>query len=436
KPEAKKDGKVHIQTIVPNLNRTAEVVVAAVPADAVSQLGVGDTVRIDNESNGRWDCARLIPDTACQAACTDSIACKERCWTFRVHLASDVNRDKPEVHKLTFYKGDAFVMGDRDPEAQKACTVKADAKVVHVVDKFGVDVKFHFDSEELNFKAGDTLSPLAEGMGLHRARPELRRFMGFAQLILDLGDPAIYAQHTHSGEIVYGDGKKVDTHTVVLNSVGDINVPVNTGAAIGRCAGLLDWTKPVAEWGGRTVNQALVDTKVLQAIDVIPHFKDSKGKGVLFDPEDLSGSATAADKLPPQGVKVAYAQAMKRGKDGFEVPRLNPPLHKYAITKDATGGMSGSFFPYVKPEGQHGFWWPGQHVDFLVKQCKADVKAAKGSKADEDACDTKDHFDHGTLILSAMGRFLASRGKTFEFEPCMVTMSCKGDVRPAPKPRK
>ncbi|MCO4764333.1 MAG: hypothetical protein KC502_22675, partial [Myxococcales bacterium] len=41
KPEAKKDGKVHIQTIVPNLNRTAEVVVAAVPADAVSQLGVG-----------------------------------------------------------------------------------------------------------------------------------------------------------------------------------------------------------------------------------------------------------------------------------------------------------------------------------------------------------------------------------------------------------
>lgn len=428
RPQAKADGEVDVVTIVPNLNRTAEVKVAAVPADAVAKLRVGDSVRVDNDGNGEWDCARLIADKPCIAACKKDSTCESRCWTFRVHIASDVNRDTPQAHRITFYSGDAFVLGDRDPEAQKACTVKPDAKVVHTVDQFGVDVKFHFDSNALDFKAGTTLTPLAEGLGLHRARPELRRFMGFAQLILDLGDPAVYAQHFQSGEISYGDGKKVSTHALVMNTVGDMNVPVSTGAAIGRAAGLIDWTKPVPEWGGRTVNQTLIDTKALQAVDVIGHYKNSEGTGVLFDPENLSGSA--AEKLPAMGTKVTYAKPV-RGKDGYEVPRLTPALHVHAVKKDKTDGISGTFFPYVKPSGQHGPMLPGEHADAQVKRCQADAKAAGG---DDSACSKQAFFDHGGVVMMLMGRYLASRGTTFGAEACMSTMSC-GDILPAPAAR-
>ncbi len=427
-----KEGVVTIQTVVPDTNNTARVPVASLDKATASQLSVGDTVRVDNLDNGEYDCARLIADAGCVAQCQGDKACESTCWSFRLHIASDVIPAQRQRHSIAFYKGDAFVVGERDEVAQKACKLKDGATPVHTVDKFGVDVKFHFQSAPLDFKAGDALSPLAEGLGLHRARPEFRRFIGFAQLILDPGDPAVYAQHFTSGEISYSDGSTVSTRALVLNTVGDMNVPVSTGAAIGRAAGLLDYTTPVADWGGRTVNQTLIDTKVLQAVDTIPHFVDSAGKGVLFDPEDLSGSATAADKLPTKGVKVAYAQPMARGKDGYEVPRLSPPLHTHAVTKDRAGGMSGTFFPYVRPEGQHGFWQPGEHTDYLIKACKADAKA-KGT--DESECNKGSYFDHGALLWNALGRYLATRGTEFSLEPCMITFSC-ADVLPAPKARK
>jgi hypothetical protein len=430
------DGRLRIDTIVPRLNDTETQAVADVPASVVDKLAAGDGVLAINHASGRRDCALLYEDEGCAAGCEagsgDKAACKRGCLTFRVHLASTINRAERERHTIAFYKGNPFAVGVRLEEQDRGCVLVADApEPVHVVDRFGYDIDYHFQSAPLNFKKGEPLGPIAEGMGMHRAAPELRRFLGFAQMVLDPADPAVWATHMRAGDLIAGDGKAVDTHAIVLNTNGDMNVPVNTGAAIGRAAGLIDFKTPVDAWGGRTVHEVLIDAKVYEAVDNIPHFVDVKGNGVLFDVEDLSQSATPTAALPPRGTKLTYDMPFHEGNDGFTVPRLNPPLWTHAIGDDSTGGVSGTFFPYVEPGGKHGFWEPGAHVDFLIKRCEAKAAASGG---DASACKGKTWFDHGTLIIGMMGHYLATSGKELRMDACLSDWSC-ADLPPPPKPR-
>jgi len=173
---------------------------------------------------------------------------------------------------------------------------------------------------------------------------------------------------------------------------------------------------------------------VLEAVDKIPRFLDGSGNGVLFDVEDLSQSATPVaagqSSLPPQGQKVQFAAPAPQGKDGWPVPRLSPPLHTHAIGPDPAGGQSGTFFPYVEPGGKHGFWNPGEQVDLLKSQCKS---AAGGDPA---GCDKQSFFDHGAMVMHAIGMYLASGGTVWpELKPCMSNGQC-GDIQPVPENRK
>ena len=449
-------GTIDIKTVVPSLNSTHRQLVARLRPPTVDQLAPGDSVLAQNLDNDEYDCALLIPDASCLKACEsdpnipdgNKAACKSRCLTFRVALASDVNRERPQRHRLSFYRGNVFQLGVRDPRRHRACKLINNAgSPVRVVDTFENDVDFHYRSAPLDFKRGAALSPLAEGLGLHRARPEMRRFMGFAQMVLDPADPAVMAKHFLSGEQKYSTGEVVSTHALVVNTVGDMNVPVNTGAAIGRAAGLLDYLKPIAAWGGRTVNQVLLDTKVIEAVDTVAHFvepdlsKDASqphgggvmyptGRGVLFDPENLSGSATS--KLGPKGEKLVYSAPFPRGKDGFHVPRLDPPLHKHAIGDDGHGGISGTFFPYIEPGGKHGMWEPGRHTDQLRAWCEGKAVIDGTDPAD---CAKEKFFDHGNVVIYAIGGWLASGGKTLDLEDkCLSEANCDF-ILPPPKPR-
>ena len=430
-PDPKK-GELSIQTIMPRLNDTEQIEVNRLTKEQFAKLAAGDSVLAQNVDNGEYDCARIRVDDKCVGGCKGDKECEKACLTFRVALASDIDPKKPQRHVLAFYKGDAFEMGKIDPTKHRACELKAGVSGPLVqIDKFGADIKYHFRSAPLDFKKGEHLAPLAEGLGLHRARPSMRRFMGFAQMVLDPADPAVWAKNFHNGQMRYENGEVVSTHAIVLNTVGDMNVPVNSGAAIGRAAGLLDWKKRVDGWGKRTVNQVLVDTFVLEAVDKIPRFVDSSGTGVLFDPENLSKTKQHAP-LPAMGNLVKFGSAAPRGNDGFEVPRLDPPLNAHAIGKDPVGGISGTFFPYVEPGGKHGFWEPGGHTDKLVKWCEEGkqpkIDAAK-------ACDEQPWFDHGAMVIGASGRYMATSGKTWELLDCYSTASC-GFVQAVPKARK
>ena len=441
---------VSIKTIVPRLNSTERMEVARLSPAQAAKLKVGDTLLAQNVSNGEYDCSYLrqdakcvsgcpkdaacvnacAKDKTCESACKPDASCKSACFTFRVALASDLLPNERQVHKLSFFSGDAFQLGVRDPRKHRACKLKDGVKPILVVDKFGNDVAYHHRSAPIYFAKGSALSPIAEGLGLHRARPSMRRFMGFAQMVLDPADPAVWARNFHSGELKYSTGEVVSSNALVLNTVGDMNVPVNTGAAIGRAAGHLDWKKKIADWGDRTVNQVLVDTFVLEAVDKIPRYVDSKGVGVLFDPENLS--QTAFPKLAKGPGPVVFAKAAARGNDGFEVPRLDPPLYKHAMQKAADGSWSGTFFPYIEPGGKHGMWEPGKHTDKLIADCEAKIQPKIDSAK---ACDEQPWFDHGQIIVELMGDYLSNRGMTFRIEPCMSLGTCPW-IEPVPPKRK
>ncbi|MSP93507.1 MAG: hypothetical protein EXR79_17230 [Myxococcales bacterium] len=404
-PEA--DGKsVTIKAVVPRLNDTARI-----PVASMAPRKPGDSVLAENLDNGEVDCAIVRPGGA-----------------FRVGLASDVARDRPQRHRLTFYDGDAFQNG-RDPATGKACKLKAGTRADVTIDKFGVDVRFHFQSAPLDFKKGQPLAPIAEGLGMHRARPELRRFIGFAQLVLDPADPAVVMRHALSGEMKYPTGETVNTHSIVLSTIGDMNVPVSTGAALARAAGLLDYTTKVPEWGNRTANQVLIDAKVLEAVDRIPHFYHdqpdggggTKKVGTLFDVDDLSGSFALA--------KDPTAMPYPRGHDGYFAPRLNPPLWTKTVKDDGKGGVSGAFFPYVRDTGKHDIDFPGEQADRLKKLCKGVLDPQTQVVCDQAV--KEGAFDHGALVLEAIAIYLKSGGKTWKLDACQNTWTCP-DVPKAP----
>ncbi|MCO4763685.1 MAG: hypothetical protein KC502_19390, partial [Myxococcales bacterium] len=446
----KDSGEVVVRAVVPHLNKTARVEVARLPKAIVGKLleTTGGSVLAENLDNGEYDCARIRQDGSFRVALASdmvrvdtlpkelklddsALSPEEVSKKHEIVARAEKQRSERQRHRLRFFVGNAFQLGVIDKAKHRACKLKPGAQAIHTIDKFENNVKFHFRSSPLTFDKGDALAPIAEGLGLHRARPELRRFMGFAQLVLDAGDPAIWAQHARSGEITYRNGQTVETNMLVWHNVGDMNVPVNTGASIARSAGLLDWTKPIAEWGGRTVNQVLIDGHVLESVDIIPRWnKAPDGKTVVMDPEDLSGSATATT-APYDDFGQKKGVVYHRGKDGFHVPRLNPPLRTHAVV-ESKSGWSGIFVPLMKPSGQHDPDQPGKSADRLNKLCKAEAQA-KGM--DPASCDKATHFDVGVLTFEMLTRYLKSGGKKFELKACQGTWSC-GDVPKPPPARK
>ena len=328
------DGSAIINTVIPRLNRTARLQVATLPAEIVKKAGA---VLAENLSNGEYDCSLV----------TNGI--------FRVGLPSDVTQDNAQVHKLTFYAGNPFQTGVRDAEKGKACKLKDGVVAIHTIAEFGNDVQFSYDSRPLVFKKGAPLAPLAEGLGLHRGRPEMRRFLGLAQMVLDPADPAVLAKQFTSGEAVMANGEVVNTHGIVITTIGDMNVPASSGASIARNLGKIDWFKPQTDWNGRSALQMLADTHMLEAVNVIGRYLTPAGAPVMFDVEDLSNSASLSANPAQMPYPLGY--------DGNWAPRLATPMHKYLIGEDGHGGIGGAFFPYVRPEGKHDLDFPGEQID-------------------------------------------------------------------------
>ncbi|MSQ83168.1 MAG: hypothetical protein EXR77_09700 [Myxococcales bacterium] len=395
-----KDGKLAIQTVVPRMNKTETITVSH-----AKLVKAGDGVLVQNLDNGEYDCALVTAD-----------------GRFQVAVASDVVMAKPQAHKISIFQGNPFLVGVRDPVKGKACSVKAGAKPVQVVDSFDTDVKFHFQSKPLLFKSGDALAPLAEGLALHRARPELRRFMGIAQTVLDPADPAVIAASWKYGSLKYATGEKPNAHMVVLTTIGDLAVPVATGAAIARSGGLLDYTTKRAEWDQRTANQVLIDAHVLEGVHRYGRYKTPTGEPVLVDPEDLSGSAALT-----AGTAWLTAPPYPSGKDGYFLPRLRTGLHKFLIGKDNHDGVSGALFPMVIPEGRHDLNDPGVHTDKQVAQCKK-----LGGDSDKCAAKNNAYFDNGSLLRHTIAAYLANGGKAFEMHSCYSTDNCPAALVPGP----
>lgn len=365
-------GDMTLETIIPDLNDTAERAFATVKG-----VSPWDSVVVENLVNGKRGCGFVSPE-----------------GTVRVSVESDVG----DPTRILVYKGPQLLPSE-------TCEVRSGAKPMAEVSTFEQDVEF----QGTTFAAGTGLVALAEGLGLRRGHPDLRRFQGLGQIILDRADPAVLAPHLQLDPLSYAaTGEVTGSHALVITSMGDMNVPANSGATYARAAGLIEFLKADSRYG-KPVNQELIDTFTMEAVHSLKRFTDPAGNGVHLDVENFS-----------QGTDMY----------GTDVPRLDKPLRIGWNSTDALGGKSAAIFPYNVPEGQHGFDLPGGMTDKARQKCKEACMLPD----DGCGCSTLSTFDIGNFMMNMIGRYLASDGKVLSDDLCQSSDDC-ADLKPMPKAR-
>jgi hypothetical protein len=333
------------------LNDLGKVKLGPVPPGVT--LAEGDTAVIHNLKSNEYRCSRVLADGLLRAA---------------------VSSDQGDPLKLEVYAGPL------PPQERTGCQIPEGALPKLTFDTLGVEVKF----QGQDFAAGTPMLALGDGFGLRRQSSETRRFMGIAQMLLDKGDPINFAPNYENRHLEFGTGEVVRTRAIVVNTIGDMNVPVAAGVSIARAAGFIDFKNKDPRYG-KTVNRMLIDHGVLESVERSGRYKGPTGRDVLMDVDDLAGVAQRDDKQ--------------------ESPRLDPPLR--AVQKSPiVGGYSGALFPSPRDTGRHGFDSPNPAAS----------------------------FDIGTFMLNLLGHYAITNGREFHLEQCNIDSSCPWIPPNAPAP--
>ena len=330
----------------PDLVDYKEVKIANLPALTPGKIAV-----LENLTSGEHRCGRVQPNG---------------------HLRVAVSSDKGDRLRLSLYDTE---LPSREREG---CDIVGTP--TQVFDTFTEA----FSYNGVDTKAGAPLIALTDGYGLRRGNPELRRMLGIAQVALDGADPANAATFIHQDRtLTYGTGETVGTRILYLNTLGDPGVPTATGVALGRAAGLINF-RDVDSRYNKTVQQLLVDVGLVEGVDGTKRYTDAAGVGVLFDVDNLAN-------LVPEG-------------DGFDEPRLSPPLRNIRDNDPKIGGKSAMLFPNMTPHGQHGFPVPSP---------------------------TKP-FDLGSLLINQFVHYMVTHGEVLDFDLCQMKWTCSWIPAPLP----
>jgi hypothetical protein len=365
-------GDLVVETIVTNINNRPDELHLA----TLSGVSIGDTFVTTNRVTGESGCGYVSSE-----------------GTVRTGVASDVG----DAIEIRLYEGNALVLGSEE------CAVQGGRTSSHLVDTFGSDIE-HLG---VPTEAGSPLVSLMEGLGLRRAHPDLRRFQGLGQLVLDPGDMAVYAQY-HSARQLYfpGTQETTGTHSLWIPTVGDMNVPVAGVMTIGRAAGVLRYLDD-HPGHGMPDNQVLIDSYTAEGVHNLDRYTDPDGNGIHISPDDWVGDA---DTIWPW------------------VPRLDPPLRSNLDRLDPLGGISGLMWVYGSPSGSHGPESPGAMIDTARESCR------ESCEGDDCNCEELLTFDQGNFLFDVAGEYLSSGGTVFDPDICHAHMSCDS-VPPPPAGR-
>jgi hypothetical protein len=307
------------------------------------------------------------------------------------------------------------------------------------IDKFQLRSRFF----GVEYKPGDPLVAPARGYGTSRNTPEFRRLMQLSQTILEPGDPVNYAPHYFLDPLP----PRAPANVLVIATSGDPGVPVNTGIALARAAGLLEMSAPDKDYG-MPIDQVLVRSGAVEGVPATRRFDDPAG-GVFAalsghlrcDP----GSTCSGEVLiDPTGYSCDESGA--NCSDGLGAPRLSPPLRQQLVVRPAIAtpvacqvsarsqivsgcrstnasacafttpttasgpaqsaqGISALLIPYLNRDGQHGFFNP---------------QPAKP-------------FDMDQFMANVVGRYFECRGRELHFEKCQKDLASCPWI-PAPPP--
>jgi hypothetical protein len=291
------------------------------------------------------------------------------------------------------------------------------------LDAMGMPMKFMGDPIQ-----GGKVRAFAEGFGLARNRPSLRRFMSLAQMVLDPTDPGVLARYLAAEPLQYPSGGKTGATFLIVTTAGDMNVPASGGVTVGRAAGLVDFLHPDPRYG-KPINQVLIDTHTAEAVNTL---RRSTYTSVPSN-TNIQGYLGLDESF---GV-VVDVENFSDGQDiwGSNIPRLDPPL-RIANTRDMWGndlhGLSGATFPYAIPQGQHGFALPGEMTDWAIKICR-ETYGSTDPQCDADNI-VGTVYDVGWFMFHTFGQFLKQPGIVPYAYGCWKKDPCN-DIPVVPPPR-
>jgi len=412
------DGSANVFTQFTELNDLISVPVRRIiPPSAVDVAGnpgtdpalqPGDTMVVRNLVNDEVACAYVLPDEA-----DNGISGRAR-----VSLPSDVG----DAVQIEFYRGPVLETG-----SEHCDLIRDPGDPLVVIDKMQTPI--HEDGtpytlEGLPIPGGDLVS-LAEGLGLERTRPSLRRFMDLGQMVLDPTDPGVVSRYLSRDSLRYpGTGDETGTRYLIVTTTGDMNVPAHSGVTVARAAGAINYLDNDPRWG-KPANQVLLDTYSAEAVNTL-------GRHTYANPPEDEEKRSLLGLDASLGVHVDV-ENFSEGVDiwGDNIPRLDEPLHLVS-THDAygndNGGYSGAIFPYAIPQGQHGFALPGQMTDWALELCDPD----------EQSCSANDvigqTYDVGWAMFHMMATFMLEPNTNPIQSGCWTKDACN-DIPPTPEAR-
>ena len=237
----------------------------------------------------------------------------------------------------------------------------ADGDVVSTIDTFETEV-LH---EGVTMAAGSPLVAGSSGLGHTRGSPDLRRLIGVSAATLEPGDPIAYAPY-YNDPIPSLGGEP--TNMLLMPTPGDMIVSINTGIALARAAGMVEFREEDERYG-MSVNEWLIDTEVVRGLEQHGPWTNDEGTSILFDADDLDN-----------------------GSNEYGEPS-DAPLR---FTMNTSSGQSGLRLPYISPYGSHGFGTPDPSLE----------------------------FDINTFSIYQIARYVQTRGAEISDDPCLADGSC------------
>ena len=272
-------GQVSLRWVMPDVNGTGEVEVRCIDKDAIKDT----TVFAVNRTNGEVRCARVddeqrirvgLPAGVGDEVVIDFYPGRDAVTDYKSCAGTRSVDQQPKVHVAEWGPG-RYSGGTTNDKETETCTPGEGGKSC-------VIFQGHYYGE------GTKLTAPAEGLGHIRQTPALRRFIALAQAALEPGDPASFAPYYSIKQMTDPFGQPIAPHALLtLNTIGDMNVPLNSGIAFARASGALPFMRPdqaalypeysnyvtprplFEALGNRTPNQVLVDNHVIEGITAL-----------------------------------------------------------------------------------------------------------------------------------------------------------------------
>ncbi len=288
--------------------------------DVIDELRPGDTLTLENLTNGHVDSVVVAADRS-----------------FRAHTPAD--------------KGDLV----------RVTLSRPDGTVYKTIDTFEYPVEA-FQGEAFDY--GDPLFAIQGGFGYRRNTPDMRRLISLAQIILEPADPVNFGRH-YADPLHVRPEEPRRANALFTITLGDSTVPISTGISLARSTGVIGYKEPDPLYGV-SQNQLLIDMHVTEAVEKLYYFADDAchydSRNLNFDIDDLSNGLHEDDLPRLAEINLApFCDGTALAPAECDLCEEKPPL-RATVTDDH--GVRAARFVALNPRGQHAIDLPDPDAPF------------------------------------------------------------------------